>query len=246
MTWIAPLVEHQARRLVRRGPTTCGAKAPASCARDGGSFDDWAAQFYDGWMSAAGEDRRRRWQPRPGRQDAARRRQPTVTGALWERTKRSLAQVRMVVDECGAVGERAEDALERYADTIEEAGAQTLAASLMAVLVEVGGHMPHGIERRLRRRSTGGAQGRRHHAHHRGSCGGVRSLSSSCGDFRGDCAGRIRRQHRGRRRCAGALQPRSELCAGPLRNGTLRLAEDEVGLRRWSSSRPTRSRRATW
>ena len=36
-------------------------------------------------------------------------------------------------------GSAAENALERYADTIEEAGAQALAASLMTVLVEVGG-----------------------------------------------------------------------------------------------------------
>ena len=140
VTWIAPLVEDRARRLVRREANDLRRKGASIVRKDGGSFDDWAAQFYDGWMSAAGEELAATV---AATARATGRSETTlanaVTGALWERMKRSLAQVRMVVDECGAVGERAEDALERYADTIEEAGAQTLAASLMAALVEVGG-----------------------------------------------------------------------------------------------------------
>lgn len=139
-TWIAPLVEDRARRLVRREANDLRRKGASIARKDGNDFGDWAAQFYDGWMSAAGEEMAATV---AAAARATGRSETTlanaVTGALWERTKRSLAQVRMVVDECGAVGERAEDALERYADTIEEAGAQTLAASLMAALVEVGG-----------------------------------------------------------------------------------------------------------
>jgi len=138
--WIAPLVEHQARKLTRREANDLRRKAVSVVRKDDGNFGEWAAQFYDGWMSAAGEELAATV---AAAARASGRRETTlanaVHGALWERTKRSLGQVRLVVDECGAGGESAENALERYADTIEEAGAQALAASLMTVLVEVGG-----------------------------------------------------------------------------------------------------------
>ena len=138
--WIAPLVEHQARKLTRREANDLRRKAVSVVRKDDGNFGEWAVQFYDGWMSAAGEELAATV---AAAARASGRSETTlanaVHGALWERTKRSLGQVRLVVDECGAGGESAENALERYADTIEEAGAQALAASLMTVLVEVGG-----------------------------------------------------------------------------------------------------------
>ncbi len=138
--WIAPLVEHQARKLARREANDLRRKGASVVRKDGGGFGEWAAHFYDGWMSAAGEELAATV---AAAARASGRSETTlanaVHGALWERTKRSLGQVRLVVDECGAGGESAENALERYADTIEEAGAQALAASLMAVLIEAGG-----------------------------------------------------------------------------------------------------------
>ena len=138
-TWIAPLVEDRARRLVRREANDLRRKG-ASVARKDGDFGQWAAQFYDGWMSAAGEEMAATVAAAAratGRSETTL--SNAVHGALWERTQRSLAQVRLVVSECGGTDETPDDALERYADTIEEAGAQALAASLMTVLVEVGG-----------------------------------------------------------------------------------------------------------
>ena len=138
-TWIAPLVEDRARRLVRREANDLRRKG-ASIARKDGDFGQWAAQFYDGWMSAAGEEMAATVAAAAratGRSETTL--SNAVHGALWERTQRSLAQVRLVVSECGGMDETPDDALERYADTIEEAGAQALAASLMTVLVEVGG-----------------------------------------------------------------------------------------------------------
>ena len=138
-TWIAPLVEDRARRLVRREANDLRRKG-ASIARKDNDFGQWAAQFYDGWMSAAGEEMAATVAAAAratGRSETTL--SNAVHGALWERTQRSLAQVRLVVSECGGTDETPDDALERYADTIEEAGAQALAASLMTVLVEVGG-----------------------------------------------------------------------------------------------------------
>ena len=138
-TWIAPLVEDRARRLVRREANDLRRKG-ASIARKDGDFGQWAAQFYDGWMSAAGEEMAATVAAAAratGRSETTL--SNAVHGALWERTQRSLAQVRLVVSECGGMDETPDDALERYADTIEEAGAQALAASLMAVLIEAGG-----------------------------------------------------------------------------------------------------------
>ena len=138
-TWIAPLVEDRARRLVRREANDLRRKG-ASVARKDNDFGQWAAQFYDGWMSAAGEEMAATVAAAAratGRSETTL--SNAVHGALWERTQRSLAQVRLVVSECGATDETPDDALERYADTIEEAGAQALAASLMAVLIEAGG-----------------------------------------------------------------------------------------------------------
>ena len=138
-TWIAPLVEDRARRLVRREANDLRRKG-ASVARKDGDFGQWAAQFYDGWMSAAGEEMAATVAAAAratGRSETTL--SNAVHGALWERTQRSLAQVRLVVSECGGTDETPDDALERYADTIEEAGAQALAASLMAVLIEAGG-----------------------------------------------------------------------------------------------------------
>ncbi|MCB0133938.1 MAG: phage portal protein, partial [Caldilineaceae bacterium] len=138
-TWIAPLVEDRARRLVRREANDLRRKG-ASIARKDGDFGQWAAQFYDGWMSAAGEEMAATVAAAAratGRSETTL--SNAVHGALWERTQRSLAQVRLVVSECGGTDETPDDALERYADTIEEAGAQALAASLMAVLIEAGG-----------------------------------------------------------------------------------------------------------
>ncbi len=138
-TWIAPLIEDRARRLVRREANDLRRKG-ASIARKDGDFGQWAAQFYDGWMSAAGEELAATVAAAAratGRSETML--SNAVHGALWERTQRSLAQVRLVVSECGAADETPDDALDRYADTIEEAGAQALAASLMAVLIEAGG-----------------------------------------------------------------------------------------------------------
>ena len=73
--------------------------------KDDGNFGEWAAQFYDGWMSAAGEELAATV---AAAARASGRSETTlanaVHGALWERTKRSLGQVRLVVDECGAGG----------------------------------------------------------------------------------------------------------------------------------------------
>lgn len=134
--WVAPLVEDRARRIIRREAADLRRKG-ASVVRKGDDFAAWSTQFYDGLMSAAAEE----MAPTVAAAARATGRSETtlataVTGALWEKTKRSLAQVRLVVQECGASGESAEDALLRYADTIEEAGAQVLTASLMAALME--------------------------------------------------------------------------------------------------------------
>ena len=75
--------------------------------KDGGNFGDWAAQFYDGWMSAAGEELAATVAATAGdraqRDDAGQR----VHGALWGAQAQPGAGA-LVVDECGAGGKRAE------------------------------------------------------------------------------------------------------------------------------------------
>lgn len=136
-TWIAPLVEDRARRIARREAADLRRKGASVVRKNVSDFGAWAAQFYDGLLSAAIEELAATV---AAAARASGRSQTTlanaVSGALWDRTKRSLAQVQLVVEECGASGESAEDALLRYADTIEEAGSQALTASLMAALTE--------------------------------------------------------------------------------------------------------------
>lgn len=137
--WIVPLVEDRARRLVRREASDLRRKGASVVRKGDGTFAEWAAQFYDGLMSAAGEEMAATVAAAAratGRSETAL--STAVAGALWDRTKRSLAQVRLVVDGCGETGETPDDALLRYADTIEEAGAQALTASLMAALIDGG------------------------------------------------------------------------------------------------------------
>lgn len=138
-TWVAPLVEDKAQRLARREAADLRRKGVAVLRTDG-DFDAWAALFYADLSSAASQELA------PIVTAAARatgRSETTlsnvVAGALWQRTQRSLAQVRLVVDECQGAGEAPADALERYADGIEAAGSQVLAGAVLAALAEVSG-----------------------------------------------------------------------------------------------------------
>lgn len=138
-TWVAPLVEDKARRLARREAADLRRKGVAALRTDG-DFGAWAAQFYGDLSSAASQE----LAPivaaaarATGRSEATL--SNVVAGALWQRTQRSLAQVRLVVQECAGAGEAPADALERYADSIEAAGSQVLAGAVLAALAEVSG-----------------------------------------------------------------------------------------------------------
>ena len=80
-------------RLVRREANDLRRKAVSIVRKDGGNFGDWAAQFYDGWMSAAGEELAATVAAARATPDAARRRWPTrctarcgsARSAAWRR-----------------------------------------------------------------------------------------------------------------------------------------------------------------
>ena len=129
----------EAKRLARREAADLRRKGVQALRTDG-AFDGWAVQFYTDLASAASQE----LAPIVAAAARATGRSETtlsnvVSGALWERTQRSLAQVRLVVEECAGAGEAPADALERYADGIEAAGAQVLAGAVLAALAEVTG-----------------------------------------------------------------------------------------------------------
>lgn len=133
--WVAPLVEDKARRLARREAADLRRKGAQALRSNG--FDGWAAQFYESLASAASEELSpivTATAQATGRNEM--RLANMVSGALWERMTRSLAQVRLVVSECRGAGEDPADALERYADGIEAAGAQSLTTAVLAILAE--------------------------------------------------------------------------------------------------------------
>jgi HK97 family phage portal protein len=134
VTWVAPLVEDAARRIVRREAQDLRTQGGKVLKSQPEQFETWLNEFYDGLIDAAGQ------MLAPAVAAAAR-----AGGASEDRTAKqvrsvvrlaardSWARARLVVREAAGQGMTQAQALEQYAGMVE-AGAGTLAEQVLAVI----------------------------------------------------------------------------------------------------------------
>ena len=134
VTWVAPLVEDAARRILRREAQDMRAQGARMLRSHPERFEAWLGEYYDGLIDEAGQ------MLAPTVAAAARaggrnetRTANQVSGVLWQAMRESRARVLLVVGEAAGQGMTAVTALEQYAGMVE-AGAGTLAEQVLAVI----------------------------------------------------------------------------------------------------------------
>jgi len=133
-TWIAPIIEDAARRIVRREAQDLRSQG-AKALRQADGFDAWLGNFYEELASAANQmlspavAAAARAAGRSEERTAAR-----VSGVLWHVARSSMDKARLVVHEASGQGTTPAAALEQYAGMVEAAGPAGLVEQVLAVI----------------------------------------------------------------------------------------------------------------
>lgn len=140
--WLGPVIDDAAARLARREAADLKAQGVKVLRNQPEQFPAWLTDFYGGLCKAGGQ------MMTPVVAAAARASGVSertlgdlVAGRLTEKAMEHRAQVRLVVSEAPGQGLTPAEALMRYGDVVESAGAQAMSEALLAAVASLVGEV---------------------------------------------------------------------------------------------------------